>query len=245
MAFSMLLAGSGDAGTPPSIGKLLKGCYLDESLSGSPADTVIYRYTGIADATPVSITAAVGGGLLIVCADALGNASFDFQPGQPVKVNFTFVGTYVEPSEGSISTAIAYDANPPACIDLGATIGTAIILESAGIDLNNENAMHKDMNSASGYSDPVATNQIPTYKARTPVVSPLLGNNYPKEFTDGTKGSFAMTLGSKAGNTIDIAMDGYQADNPKFVDDNGVYHVDLMYEMSTEDDDTPLTIMIT
>lgn len=177
---------SGSVYSPPSIGALLRASGFGESLTGDG-----YVYTISTNLQPYSGSNTTGYdaidltwnrgvvqdsnlyGLQEILKDGLANPTFTMRPGQPMRVDFDFVGR-INSSTASSTTAMATDTTQTAIgtegiagtttaasCALGGVVGMAV--KEIVISLDNGIDQREDLNGdIGGYSEPAKTETILT-----------------------------------------------------------------------------------
>lgn len=203
--------GSGTAATPPSWGKLLRGCGYKETV----AATVAYAPDSD-DADSDTLTMCVRlDGRDYKMYGARGNARLTAAANNIMYWEFSFQGIFSAESDTALFTGITYESTLPqpfratsTTFNFGTAWTTAVFSQFA-LDLGNVVSLRSNANSATGlaYAQIVERDPNGTFDldATLKATQDLYG------FRDTpTTGSLAMSLGSVAGNQFAFAAPALQ-----------------------------------
>jgi len=245
ISFSTYFNPSGESGavakTPPD-GALFMACGMKQAVTGTASAT--YTYTGdlVTDTTAATMSAAVGNGLKFTATTAVGNLTLRGVAGQPVVLDWSFLGLYSKTDAG-ITDALNNGGGAPVCVGNTTTLGgDTLVMRSWTIALNNAIDSRADLAAATGYQTPKITRQTPTLEVL--VECPVIATEdyFADMLTQGGKSlAFSTVLGTGAGYVITITGTFYLG---------GVQGVALgnLYglRLSCQQDPTaPLTIALT
>ena len=203
VTFNVESKGSGVAGTPPEIGKLLRACSLDETIVASTSVTYSLVSTGLE-----SITLYVyEDGKLIIVTGCRGNVSAVFEAGNKVMFAFTFTGHVSAQTDAALPTP-SYDTVTPEPFIGGAFLidGFAGVISSLNFDLTNQLAMPASVNGVDGF-DEVTITARNVQGSIDPLDELVATVDYLANFTSGKLMALATgAIGGTAGNILNITM---------------------------------------
>ncbi len=202
MTFATELKGSGTAGTaPPQLSAPLQGCGMDETLVASTSAT----YGPVSeDQKSVTIEIREGSGgtdfKSVKSVGSRGTFTLTATKGQPVLVNFTFSGKYVEPTD---TTAFATPSPAPAPIPFLSSAfsfqGTSLKVQEVTLDIANNVVLRNDSAEATGNSMAVIERREPT-GSLNPERELVATFNAYNAWTSNTEGILTYSLTGSAGN---------------------------------------------
>lgn len=201
LTFAFELAGSGAAGTPPDWGPFMRACGFLETISLGTSVTYTPRSTGFE-----SITAYVyKDGILYKMHGCRGSMSFDLPAGGRPMGRCSLQGFPVPITDVSMPSSPTLQGTVPPVVK-GAAFsigGYSAVISSLGIDMQNRVEVGDDVNAADGYSEVriVERNPLATMNPEAVLVAT---HNFWSKWTTGAAEALTVTLGSAAGNIIDI-----------------------------------------
>lgn len=251
LSFSEHLVGSGSAGTAAPVAYLLKRCCgLKQTNTPSTSDVLEadgLLVAGANSSLATTIDQYVGNAVKNSMTNAVGNAQFQFRPGEVAKVMFDLVGLYAAQTEAAGSAAQATIATPYVQKSQTITVASdALSVKEVDIDLGNEtNGPFLDIssNATQGVLAPVLINQKPTM--RILAIRPAFSvENYETDFLANTGHAISMApAAGAAGNILTITGTGYLTAPPAYSIVDGVMAVELNYMFKF--DANPLTFSFT
>ncbi|MEW6511880.1 MAG: phage tail tube protein [Bacteroidota bacterium] len=143
------LKGSGTAGTPPEIAKILKMAGLEE-VDGPSDDVYKPRNTGHESG---AITLNLDGVQYVIAGARCEKLTIPIEAGNPVICEAQFVGLYAAPTAVALSAPTFADAavTPPIAESMALTIGgNTHIIPKFTLELANVRGMRESINSATG-----------------------------------------------------------------------------------------------
>jgi hypothetical protein len=218
-SFDVEIAGSGNAGTPPAWGRLMKACGFSETIV---TNTVVYSpvSSGFSSLT----IAANQDGVQYIGLGSRGSVEINFQPGEVPLFSFEFMGAYVTPADVALPTPTYANQAEPLHVASGLTTnflldGYAFCLGGFSLDLGNEMTFRDLPNCARRN---VITQRV--VEGEIIVERPDLlatKNLYPKIEGHIQVGT-SFTHGITAGNIIDFSLPSVQLAFPEGSDDEGI-----------------------
>ncbi len=201
LTFKAELKGSGSAGTPPEIGKLLRACGYAETIVGGTSVT----YDPASSSIPCLTMAHYLDGKRYLMAGARGNWEIPLNAGKPGIITFDFLGTSIAESDTNLLTGLSLQTtraqpfqNASFTIDSYAAIVEAIVIASGNtIDLRD------DVNSAQAYLSAIIADRMATMKLNPEDVL-IATHDFWTKWKAGTQVAFTAQLGATAGNILTI-----------------------------------------
>jgi hypothetical protein len=242
--FTLDLKGSGTAGTAAKIGDLLEACgYVETASVGS---SVVYSPYSV----PVSTQSLTFyyyqlgdvNAILRKITGARGTFNLVMEAGSIARMEFTFRGIYNAPSDVTNPTGMAYESTKPPIVESTTfTFGaTSLIAKDVSLDIGNELAQQDDINSAAGVKGFTISNRKPTGKF-TPEAVLLATKNFDTILTGNTETAIALTIGSVAGNKIDIVVPKAQIESIKDAEQNSIAYQDIPFRCNGSAGDDEIT----
>lgn len=226
-SFTVELAGSGDAATPPAWGVLLLGCAMAEAELTTPARV---EYTPVSDALKTLTIYYYDAGVLHKLLGAMGNVSITAKVGERPALKFDFIGL-----DGGISAAsttgtytawkkpVAMKMGNVTDVTLGATYATGAISSgtaypSTGLELMLGNAVEFDAMLSSESVD-IADRQ-PTGKTELELTA-AQEVTFMATVKAATTQGLGFVIGTATGYKVIIHAPAVQLTNPQKVDRKG------------------------
>ena len=217
ISFTTELKGSGVAGTPPAhLDVPLRTCGFAVVNVPVTSDTYTVVSTGLESST-IEIREIEDDGDSIVkkLLGACGTVEITAEKGQPVLLNFEFIGKYVEPSRvaspGALSPSPGFGLTPEPFLDVGFTfLGIGVLLvQAVSLDAGVECTLKNDINDPSGNIGAIATARTPTGSINPEQVDPTVYNPW-NTWTTAAEGLLEYTLGATAGNIVKVTAPNAQ-----------------------------------
>jgi hypothetical protein len=203
VGFTVDMAWSGTAATPPEYGKLLKSCCIKET----PTTTVVYDndklYNNVSGTLEVQEAneGASAAGLVIKLKGCMGNAEFVMgSVGQPIQIKFAFTGvlsSVADRTYANLFTPSGFD-NTVADAVLASTITfqtKTVTINTLSLNLGNDIQLRTDPADSAGYLMAYVVDTVPTLKI-DPLLDTIANQPFFAAWTGGTTGAFSMTIGS-------------------------------------------------
>lgn len=236
-SFGLKIAGSGTAGTPPvSLDDPFLACgfkYLN-----APGSSDTYTWDGLMLATAFDLDMFMGNAVKMQCKNAIGTGRIELRKNEPGKIMFDMFGQFVAPTEAVGSAALSGDDPPVILAGQTITVGSDTLhLLEADIDFGNEtDSPNEDMSADAlaieGVRQANIVKSMPTLSVLA-VFPAFSVSNYWVELLADTASVFDATIGSVAGNILDITMTGYQNAPIVPVEQDGKIMARLNFRMGT------------
>lgn len=237
--FSVELAGSGTAGTPPAWGKLLRGCGFAEVIT--PATKV--EYNTVSDEFESITLWAYIDGIIHRLRGARGGVSFDFTAGQIPKAKFSFMSLYAQPVDGAFPASPSFTAwkKPLVCNRTNTALslfGYNANAKSLSLDSGNQVKYRNLFNQ----EDIAITDRAVVGKTSFEMTK-LAEKDWFDIVEAGTTGSLNLVHGLTAGNKVSLNATDMRAINPTYSDEDGVrfLNLDLEFVPNAGSDDITIT----
>lgn len=239
--FSSELFGSGTAATAPGWGILLLAC-------GMQLNTAIYTPLTAAIET-LTMGVYYGSGTtarLKTIVGAMGDVKIKGSTGNPVMLEWDFLGVHAAPTTVTIITPTYPTTIPPRFAGGTLTVGgTAYRIGEIEIAFNNKLTLRKDAAQSTGYHAAYVVERRIIVKIN-PEALPLSSEDWYAAHVAGTTFALSLTVGSVAGNEFTIAAPVMQLLNPPDdKDEDEILHDDLEFlcvrNSSAGDDEFSIT----
>lgn len=206
--FKAELKGSGTAGTAPAIGKLLKACGASETIVALTSAT----YAPLTVAVP-TVTIGLyslpesGNNIKEFISGAQGTWKFSAKVGEPVMLEFDFLGCYEPTVDIATITPTGLETIKP--IALLATSFTAHSfanhkISTLTMDAGNELQLREDINEASGYFSTYIARRKPVFSF-DPEKELVATHDYYGKMLSNAEASLSLALTGSAGNITTIS----------------------------------------
>lgn len=160
-----------------------------------------------------------------------GSFKVECNVGQIPKITFTIRGLFNLPVDSSNpGTVTTSDMTPAVCTSMGFKVDTYTPLgvTSLGLDLGATLSRRMDVNAAEGVAGIEITGRRPT-GSFDPEADTLVNFNPYTAWKDATPAELSATLGSVAGNTVDILVRGAVFEDVRDKDREGVFAYDIPF----------------
>lgn len=207
LSFKVELRGSGAAGTPPAIGKLLKACGMKETINAGTS--VIYNLTSLQTDFSWLTIDLYRDGVRKRLRGAQGSYKYVGKVGEPGMIEFTFTGVFDGASDQTFPASTAFESTLPPTL-LSSTfsiVSYAARVSSINIDIGNKVIMRQDINSTDGFTFALITDRHPKGSfdpEDTTVGSSQSSTDWYGRFKSGALGDLTFKHNGGAGNTIAI-----------------------------------------
>ena len=215
ISFSIDVAWSGTADTPPEWGKLLKACAFDENIFAGTGVNYVTDSSQCSNPATIEIQeeqCGTSNGVVITARGCMGNASLILDEiGQPMHIDFEFTGVFegiADRTNASIINPTGFDAVDPDAV-LSSTItafSVAQPINTININLGNQVELYVDPSKVDGYRGAYVVNREPTIEM-DPYLDLLATNDWFSRWSGGTTGALSMTVG----DNITISAPAIQA----------------------------------
>jgi hypothetical protein len=229
--FSVELAGSGTAGTPPAYGPALKASGMTETIVASPGSVT---YAPTSSSAPSSVTIYYNiDGILHKVTGARGTFVINTTVGQIPTIDFTFTGIYNGPTDTAAASPTYANQATPVVFKNGNTTGFELFsysgaLQTLSFDIGNS-LVYREL--VGGTKQTLLTdrrsNGSLTMEA---VVLGAGGHNYFTDaLADGTLGNLLWQHGQTAGNIIDFTSTRIDIGDVSYADQDGIAMLTIPY----------------
>jgi hypothetical protein len=219
LTFKSHVYNSGSATNPTWASTLLAACGM------VGAGGVYTPVTGSSSAS--TITAGLyQAGRLKTIVGAAGNFVLRGTNGNPVEIEWRFLGKWAAPTTTSIITPTYDTIIPPRAAGATVTIGgTAYKIKEWMLDPGNVLTLVGDQNDATGYHLCVADDGNPTLTVKLMATT---AKDFYADHIAGTEAAFSCALGSGANNLVTIAAAKTQLQDPPEDEDDSGYMLDSL-----------------
>lgn len=254
VTFSTELKGSTAAGTPPpNLSVLLQACGFSETIVAVTSVTYAPASEDLPSLTIEILEGSVVTGAATVkrkrLLGARGTFTITAVKGQPVLLNFTFTGKYVEPDDIAVFFTVPSIGPLPQTF-LNASISLLGVgthkLQNLEFDMANEVVMRNDANDATGNTEAVLTSRNPVGSA-DPEQVPTATDNFFADWTDEVLAAISYVLTGAAGNITTVTAPNVQITNIGEADRDTIRTegLDLALIGDSDAGDDELTIVFT
>ena len=237
ISFDVELKGSGEAGTPPEFGKLLRACGMSETIN--EGTSVIYQP---ASAEIPSLTiACIIDGKKYQAAGCRGTFKLDLRKGEPGILHFDFTGTNISNEDQNLFQGVEYlELLPPVFQDANLQIDSfSAIVESLSIELGNNVVLRPDANAQQGYKCAVITKRESklTFNPEDVAVSDY---DFLSKWKNGSFLALSFALQGGAGNNIAISCPKVQFEDISPAERDGIAVLEITGILVGHDDELKL-----
>ena len=236
--FSVELAGSGTAGTPPAWAPILMACGFAETDSAID-DIYTPKSTGFTSGTLyVDID-----GVLHEGNGCVGNVAFSLDARGIPMMRFSFRGIYVPVVDATALVPVYTAYKKPVPVNKQNTTltlhGIASVVETLQIDMKNEYPYRNLI----GYEGVTINDRKPDGSISLEMVS-VATKNWMATIAAGTTGAFQMVHGTVAGNIIQIDAPAVQLVSPRFANSQGIQmlQANLLFTPVSGNDEITITV---
>lgn len=200
MTFSIEVKGKGTVDQEPDWGVLLEGCGFNKATvaSATPVDRDGVRYTPATDNLKTLTLYMYFDGILHKMTGSMGTWSLSGEAGSIATIEFTFTGTYLTPTQAVFPTTAVYNTTVPPIVELAGLTwnasGTGLFAADFSIDISNEIALRRDVNSAQGLHSVYISGRNPT-AGFTPEVSGALNDAFWADWQTAATRAMEVVIG--------------------------------------------------
>jgi len=241
--FDVELKGSGTAGTAPALGTLLKGCGFGETVANGVSVTYAPASSGISSLT----MALYQDGIIKKIWGARGNVSLKLDDGAPGWLHFEFTGADFSVTDGAmLSSGVSYEATkPPAFLSASLTVDSyAALIGAMEINMNNNIALRKDVNTSGGHKSAVITSRKPSMTMDPEAVLVATYDFYAK-LRSGNEGALTLALTGAAGNICTITAPKVQYTGLSDDAKEGIKNYGITCQLNRSSGDDEISIVFT
>ncbi len=241
LEFEVELAGSGEAGTAPAWGGLLRGCGFAETVT---VDTDVVYNPISSDHEMLTLHYNLDG-VFHKMIDARGTVSFDITSKGIPFMRYRYIGKYEPITDSALPTDTDYSmftrpvgvnkASTPSW-SLGAYSGC---LQSLGIDIANQLVWRELV----GCNGAEITNRNPTGSLVLELPS-ISGLDWPSLILSASGQELSLAQGVTAGNIVEFAIPAAQLTNPTYSDQDGVAMLNLNANLKPDEGNDELEITV-
>lgn len=242
LKFYIELKGSGTAGTAAKWGPLLMAC--DRLETANAGTNVIYSMALTTETCTIWVNID---GIMHKLAGCAGDCEIDLTSGDVPRLNFTFSGIYVLPTDIVIA-APTYDTTVPVIVKgTTTTFGLyAAIIEKLLLKFGNSVVERPSMNAAEGILSYIIGNRAPSGVMTCEAILRATSNaDFWSYFDSGTTKALSLVLGSVAGNIVTISCPACKLDAPKYGDRDGLRTFDISFQMARSSGNDEISITLT
>lgn len=226
VSFSVEMAGSGVAGTPPRYGSCLQACALNETIVNATSVT----YAPVSSAIKSVTLDFYADGTRHLVTGCRGTFEIEGEVGEVPKFNFEFTGIYNTPSALATPAATFSDQADPVVMNSENTTavsvhGFACSLESFSLELANE-VVYRQL--AGATRSVIITDRAP--EGEVQIEAPAIGS---KDYFAAVSGQTLGTLGFQhcqtAGSIVTFAAPSVNIGSPSYEDSDGVLMLSMPF----------------
>jgi len=219
----------------------------------SGADSPVFKVSSTSPtggSTPLAVrTLTLGAyvdGVLKVLTGAMGTAVITCTHGQPAKIEYTFSGVWVAPTDAALLAPTYPTVLPARCAGGAITLGGwTPVLSEISIDLGNEVVMRPDATQAAGLISALITGRRVT-GTMNPESSLVAEQDIYGDWLAGTEAALSIQVGAGSdGNTCTIAAPKAQTTRPSEIDRDGIQADQIEFQCNRSaaagDDELTLT----
>ena len=229
--FSVEMAGSGTAGTPPRYSKALEACGMKETIASGTSCTYNPMSTGI---ETVTIHYNVDG-FLQKAINCRGTFSLVCEVGAIPRIDFTFTGEYIAPSDSALPTITYGDQASPLIFKNGNTSGFQLLshqgsLASFNMDLGNT-VEYRELVGAATAKEVLITDRAASGSATIEAVALGTKDFFAASIAEGSLGNLQFLHGTTAGNKVQFTSSRVDIGDVAYSEMQGVVMLDIPYTL--------------
>lgn len=242
MSFDVELVGTASAGDTVHFSDALNACGVDETLVVATSAT----YALASDTIPSATLAMYVDGKVYKLWGARGTVKLSLEAGKPGIFSFEFTGADFSELDGNLLAGTSLSVVvPPVFTDASLTIDSySAILSKLDIDMANAVSLRKDANKESGHLSAVITSRESTCSFDPENVL-IATEDFFGNWRSGAQMALSMTIGSAAGNTIEITAPKVQYDGVAMAERDGQSTLDITALLAADAGDDEWQIQIT
>lgn len=242
MSFDVELVGTASPGDTIHFSDILRACGVDETLAGGISAT----YAPASDSIPSVTLAMYLDGKIYKMWGARGTVKLVLDAGKPGVFSFEFTGADFSETDGNLLSGTSLNTVvPPIFADASLTIDSyAATLSKVEFDFANITTLRKDANSASDHKSAVITGKESTLTLDPENVL-VATEDFMGNWRSGTQMAFTTTIGSVAGNIIEITAPKVQYQGVGMADRDGQATLDINALLAADAGDDEWQIQIT
>lgn len=226
--FSVELAGSGTAGTPPQYGKALKACGLHEAAIANTSVTYEPRSTNFGSVTIYYLI----DGVRHKVTGCRGTFSISASVGDIPTINFSFTGIYTPPTDSALVTPTYANQDDPLLFKNGNTTSFQLLsyagaLQSFAFELGNS-LVYREL--VGGSKEVLITDRAAT--GSVSIEAPLTDtfDYFEKAVDDDVAlGNLQFTHGTVAGNIVQFLSANVDIGDVSYGDQDGIAMLEIPY----------------
>lgn len=218
----------------PKMADLFLGCGMVGTSVASPAGQT---FTPITSSQQTLTIYCYYSGILHKLTGAMGTFKFSAKAGEIATVDWTFTGVFNAPTAVGTPNPSIPSVVPPlvqSCsFVIGGTAATVFLPETIDIDIGNTVTPRSDANSAKGFNSMLITdrNSVVTFN---PEAVPEASHPFWTDFAAANVKAITFTVGSTAGNQLQVSIPNFEISDLKYADRNGIRVYDVTgYAVST------------
>ena len=229
--FSVEMAGSGAAGTPPRYSKALEACGMKETLSANTSATYTPKSSGI---ETVTIHYNVDG-VLHKAINCRGTFSLVCEVGAIPRIDFTFTGEYIAPTDSALPTITYGNQESPLIFKNGNTSGFQLLshagsLASFNMDLGNT-VEYRELVGATTAKEVLITDRAASGSVSIEAVALGTKDFFAAALTEGSLGNLQFLHGTTAGNKVQFISSKVDIGDVAYSEMQGVVMLDIPYTL--------------
>lgn len=241
-SFSVELAGSGVAGTPPAFGKILRACGFNQTIVAGTSVTYRPVSSGF-DSVTMDFRAD---GTRHILTGARGTVSISAETGAIPKLDFEMMGLYNDPSTQALPTPSFANQADPLVINAENTEevlvhGFAACLQSLSLDVA-VNVVYRQLAGCS--RQVLLTDRKPEGSVSVEAPS-LASKNYFEAVSSQALGEVSFVHGSTAGNIVSFTAPSCNLGSPAYGDGDGVILLELPFMPNPVNGNDEFTLVFT
>jgi hypothetical protein len=226
--FSVELAGSGTAGTPPQYGKALKACGLIEAAIANTSVTYEPRSTNFGSVTIYYLI----DGVRHKVTGCRGTFSISASVGDIPTINFSFTGIYTPPTDSALVTPTYANQDDPLLFKNGNTTSFQLLsyagaLQSFAFELGNS-LVYREL--VGGSKEVLITDRASTGSVSTEAPLTDTFDYFEKAVDDDVAlGNLQFTHGTVAGNIVQFLSANVDIGDVSYGDQDGIAMLEIPY----------------
>ena len=223
--FSVELAGSTAAGTAPRVGKALRACGFSETVAANTSVT----YAPVSGSFESATIYYNVDGVLHKTTGCRGSWALEASVGEIPKLNFTFQGIYVAPTDVALPTVSYGNQATPLIFKNGNTTGFELLSYAGALQSINFDAgvTTSYMELVGGTKEVHIIDRNSAGTVTIEAVKVATKDYFAAALSDTSLGNLTLTHGTTAGNIVQFASTKIDIGDVAYTEENGIVMAEI------------------
>tara|TARA_Y100001963_G_scaffold140090_1_gene206708 strand:- start:3266 stop:4201 length:936 start_codon:yes stop_codon:yes gene_type:complete len=226
-SFSVEWSGSGAAGTAPRVGKALRACGFSETIAANTSVT----YAPVSGSFESATIYYNVDGVLHKTTGCRGSFVLETEVGDLPKLNFTFTGIYIPPTDVALPAITYGQQSTPLVVKNGNTSGFQLLsysgaMQALSIDAGIETEY---MELVGGTKEVHLVNRATSGTVTLEAVKMATKDYFAAALLDTSLGNLTLTHGTVAGNIVQFSSSNIDIGDVAYTETNGVVMAEIPF----------------